>query len=72
MRRYCLTLSAVIVALVLLVQIGCQPRPFEGLGQEQAKEPEVPDEPEAALVAAEPAPKITFDKVVHDFGKVGG
>ena len=77
MRREWLTLIAVIVALVLLVQIGCQ---------EQAKAPEVPDEPEATLVAAEPeiaqaevqivpqatepAPKITFEKVVYDFGDV--
>jgi hypothetical protein len=77
MRREWLTLIAVIVALVLLLQIGCQ---------EQAKAPEVPDEPEAPLAAAEPevaqaevqivpqagepAPKITFDNVVHDFGDV--
>jgi hypothetical protein len=61
MRHYCKIPLAVTVALVLLVQSGCQ---------EQARAPEVPDEPEAALVAAEPAPKITFDNVVHDFGDV--
>lgn len=74
MKRNCLTLLALIIAFVLLLQIGCQ---------EQAK---VPDEPTSALVAAEPAigqeeaeiipqasqpaPKITFEKLVHDFGEV--
>jgi hypothetical protein len=75
MKRYCLSLLAAIVALALLLQTGCQ---------EQAK---APDESPVALVEAEPetaeevvetaappregAPKITFEKVAHDFGEVG-
>jgi hypothetical protein len=64
---------ALIVAFVLLLQFGCQ---------EQAKTPEQPtavlaklettgqQEAEMTLQADQPVPKITFEKVLHDFGEV--
>ncbi len=57
MRRYCLTLYALIPVFVLLLQVGCQ---------EQTKGPQ------ANLVspAVETGAAITFEKVVHDFGEV--
>lgn len=74
MGHNCLTLLALIVAFVLLLQIGCQ---------EQAKTPEQPtavlakpepttgqEEAETTLQAGQPVPKITFVNLVHDFGEV--
>ena len=73
MRHNCLTSLALIVAFVLLLQIGCQ---------EQAKTPEQSaavlakpestgqEEAETTLQADQPVPKITFEKVLHDFGEV--
>ena len=73
MRHNCMTLLALIVAFVLLLQIGCQ---------EQAKTQEQPttvlakpetagqEEAETTLQADQPVPKITFENLVHDFGEV--
>ncbi len=58
MRHYCKISLAVTVALVLLVQSGCQ---------EQAK---APVEPQSELAATETRPEITFEKTIHDFGEV--
>jgi hypothetical protein len=100
MKRNYLVLAFLIIDCVLFLQIGCQPRPSEGLGQEQVGVAEGPDTappaPKPAVVLrkesqeqperdptlrepkAEPAPqidkgtpRIAFDKVVYDFGKVG-
>ena len=87
MRDDCLILAVFVVGCVLFLQIGCQPRPFKGLGQEQAG---VAEESKAVLAASkpaiapvkaetepdvndvnEPAPKITLEEAVHDFGKIG-
>lgn len=76
MDRNCLILAAFVVGCLLLLQAGCQ---------EELKVPEesktvllVPNEPaigpvktKTVLEANEPGPKITFEKVVHDFGEVG-
>ena len=76
MNRNCLILAAFAVGCLLLLQIGCQ---------EELKVPEeskivlsVPNEPAIGPVktktvpeANEPAPKITFEKIIHDFGEVG-
>ena len=70
MKHYCKILLAVTAALVLLVQSGCQ---------EQAK---APDEAGTVLPTAkqgsseqkaqtdQPAPRITFEETVYDFGQV--
>lgn len=76
MRRDCLILAVLVVGFVLFLQIGCE---------EQAKvapksEPELTEsEPAAAPEKAppaearddEPPPKIVFEKVAHDFGRIG-
>lgn len=73
MRHNRLTLFALFVAFVLLLQIGCQ---------EQAKTSEQPtavlakpetigqEETEIIAETNQPAPQITFEKVLHDFGEV--
>ncbi|MFC1792526.1 DUF1573 domain-containing protein [Planctomycetota bacterium] len=74
MRHNCFTLFALIVAFVLLLQIGCQ---------EQAKTSEQPiavlaksepttgqQEAVTTLQTGQPTPEITFEKVLHDFGEV--
>ena len=68
MKRNYLILATFIVSCVLLLQIGCQ---------EQAKMAEEPttavlqDKVKAAPEPNKPAPKITFDDVVYDFGQIG-
>lgn len=76
MNRNCLILAAFVVGCLLLLQVGCQ---------EELKAPEesktvlsAPNEPAIGPVktktvpeANEPGPKITFEKVVHDFGEIG-
>ena len=66
MNRNCLILAAFVVGCLLLLQAGCQ------------KEAKVPEEPaigpakaKSVREASEPAPKITFEKVIHNFGEVG-
>ncbi len=73
MKRYYL-ISALVFSSVLLFQLGCQ---------EQAKLPEKPAATETRVVAAPrkaeaaldsldtAAPKITFENIVYDFGKIG-
>lgn len=74
MRHNRLTLSALIVASILLLQIGCQEQakaPDESKAVLVAVEPEtVMQEAETAPPADQPTPKITFEKVVHDFGEI--
>jgi len=55
MRRKYLVLALILVICILFLQAGCQ---------EQAKS-------ETAAKAAKPSPRITFENVVYDFGKVG-
>jgi len=76
MNRNCLILAAFVVGCLLLLQAGCQ---------KEAKAPEesktvltVPNELAIGPVktkivpgSSEPAPKITFEKVIHDFGEIG-
>lgn len=52
MKRNYLVLVFLVIDCVLFLQIGCQPRPFEGLGQEQAG---VAEGPETAPPAPKPA-----------------
>lgn len=74
MSRSFSTLLTLIVAFVLLLQIGCQ---------EQAKTPKEPatalakpkpiivqEQEKATTEADQPAPKITFENVIYDFGEV--
>ena len=71
MRRNYL-ISALVVGILLLFQLGCQ---------EQAAQIEKPTiAPETVVVGSpkkdetapdKPAPKITFEKTVHDFGQIG-
>ncbi|MHC4462568.1 MAG: DUF1573 domain-containing protein [Planctomycetota bacterium] len=76
MKSNCLILTAFAVGCVLLLQVGCQ---------KEAKAPEEsktlltgPNEPVIVPVknvtvpeANKPGPKITFEKIVHDFGEIG-
>jgi hypothetical protein len=62
MRLDFLRSVSLIVALILLLQIGCQ---------EQAKAPGIGQkETETVAKASETAPKITFANVVHEFGQI--
>lgn len=79
MKRNCLILT-VVVSSILLLQIGCQKQ--TDLAEEPkttvvepklvAPPPTPPEKPQ--ITEPEPpknAPKITFEKVIHDFGQVG-
>lgn len=76
MSRSCLILAAFIGGCLLLLQIGCQER---ARAPEEYKtvliepnEPAIgPTKTEAVPEANEPGPKITFEKVIHDFGEIG-
>jgi len=80
MNRNCLILAAFVVGCLLLVQVGCQK---EAKAPEKSKtalnrQSAGPNEPAIGPVktktvpeANEPAPKITFEKVIYDFGEVG-
>lgn len=70
MKRHWLILTVFVVGCILLFQVGCQKQ----VGQ--------PPEPPTVSVQPEPVPepvpeptkerpRITFEKVVHDFGEVG-
>lgn len=61
MKRNYLVLVSLIVSGVLLLQIGCQEQ------SKVAEEPKIEPAPEPN----KPAPKITFDDVVYDFGQIG-
>ena len=69
MKRYCVLIH--VVMSLLLLQAGCQ---------KLAKEPKKPDpvaltapvtESPEATEPGKPGPKITFESVEYDFGKVG-
>ena len=74
MRRNCLILTAFIIACALLLQIGLQKQAVaaeESKPKSTAPEPATPPaKAETAPEANKPAPKIKFEKVVHDFGKI--
>ncbi|MFA5238458.1 MAG: DUF1573 domain-containing protein [Phycisphaerae bacterium] len=75
MKRYCLTSTTVFVIgfACCFLQIGCQE---QAAAAEKAKPkltaPEVnsPAETNSVVVPAEGGPEITFEKVVHEFGKI--
>ncbi len=65
-------ISALVFSSVLLFQFGCQEQAKLAKKPTTALETAVvgsPQKDEAAL--AKPAPKITFEKTVHDFGQIG-
>jgi len=65
-------ISALVFSSVLLFQLGCQEQAKLAKKPTTALETAVvgsPQKDEAAL--AKPAPKITFEKTVHDFGQIG-
>ncbi len=75
MRRNCLILTIFVAASACLLQIGPQK---QALGAEESKlkltapEPAtLPAKAETAPEANEPAPKITVEEAVHDFGDIG-
>ena len=74
MRRYYLSLLALVVAFVLLLQIGYQEQakvPDESQTVPTEAEPEtVRDEAATEVDAVQRVPEITFEKTVHDFGEV--
>ena len=74
MRRNYLILTVLIAACALLLQIGLQK---QAVAAEESKPKSTAPEPATPLAKAEtapeankPAPKIKFEKVVHDFGKI--
>jgi len=70
MKRNCLTLTVLFVGCVLLLQIGYQGRTVAAEGAEsELAVPEV-NEPSPSGGRGEPAPKIEFEKVIHDFGEI--
>lgn len=73
MRRNCLILT-LFFACALLLQIGLQKQAVaaeESKPELTAPEPATPPaKAETAPEANKPAPKIKFEKVVHDFGKI--
>lgn len=71
MRRHVMLLLALTVSAVLLLEAGCQ-RPAEIT--EEPKPAPVQSEPtvqQQKVEPAKPTPKIAFQKVIHDYGKVG-
>ena len=74
MRRNCLILTVFVVGSVLFLPIDCQ---GQALVAEESKpvltesKPAVVQEKAKTTPEAKPAPAITFEKVVHDFGEVG-
>ena len=74
MRRNYLILTVLIAACALLLQIGLQKQAVaaeESKPELTAPEPATPPaKAETAPEANKPAPKIKFEKVVHDFGKI--
>lgn len=68
-------ISALVFSSVLLFQLGCQEQ--AKLAEKPTTAPDTavvgsPQKDEAALAKLDrPAPKITFEKIVHDFGQVG-
>jgi len=74
MRRNCLILTVFVVGSVLFLPIDCQ---GQALVAEESKpvltesKPAVVQEKAKTAPEAKPAPGITFEKVVHDFGEVG-
>ena len=75
MRRNYLILTVLVVSCILFLQIGCQGQAkVAGESKPELAEsgPSISDvKPEAAPQADRPSPKITFEKTVHDFGKIG-
>jgi hypothetical protein len=77
MRSNRLIFVAIVVGFSLLSQIGCQKQtkvPAESESALTSPQPEQAIEPVKAETkdkASEAGPKITFEKVVHDFGEVG-
>jgi Protein of unknown function (DUF1573) len=66
MKRYCLSRLSVVLALIVLAQAGCQ---------QQAKSPAEAGAAKATggkqkTQAPQPAPRITFEKTVYNFGEV--
>jgi len=76
MKRYCLTSTTVFVIgfACCFLQIGCQEQTAaaaESKPKLTATEPvNSPAETNSAAVPAEGGPEITFEKVVHEFGKI--
>ncbi len=87
MKRNCLILTVAVLVYALLLQSVCQEEAVLASESETAVKPSKPvisasagiagpqkQEPSKAETlppAKEPAPKITLEKVVHDFGEVG-
>ena len=73
MKHKRLTLFALVVTFVLLLQIGCQEQaktPEQSAAVLAKPEPTSQEEAETILQAGQPVPEITFEKVLHDFGEV--
>ena len=73
MKRYFLTVF--VVGCILLLQVGCQEQtggaPEPETVVTEPKLPISPVEPEPIPEVGQKGPRITFEKVVHDFGAVG-
>ncbi len=85
MKRNCLILAAFVVGCLLLLQAGCQeeakapeesktvlPSPNEAVIRPKIVKT-TPDagKPSPSEGRGKPGPKITFEKVIHDFGEIG-
>ncbi len=75
MKRYWLILVIFVAGCILLFNIGCQKEARRPLEQEPDvtvhKPPVVIVEPPPAPEPMKKGPRIKFEKLVHDFGKVG-
>ena len=80
MNRNCLILAAFVVGCLLLLQAGCQeqakaPEESKTVLKRQSAEPNEavirPKIVKTTPEAGKPGPKITFEKVIHDFGEIG-
>ena len=87
MKRNCLILTVLVVACVLLLQIGCEGQVVvsseSGIAVKASKpaglastgitpqRKQQPVKAETAPKAGERGPKITVEKAVHDFGEIG-
>jgi len=86
MKHNCLILAVLVVACVLLLQISCEEQTVVASESTIVVKPSEPVNPASTAItplrgqepakaeaapAKEPAPKITIEKVAHDFGEVG-
>lgn len=75
MKRNCFILTIFIVTCNLFLQVSCQGQAVAGESKLESTPPRATIGPSKARVTKlqtnKKGPKITFEKVIHDFGKIG-